>query len=92
MTPPAPDLPAPADPVRPLPRPLAGLALMAVAGCAVLLLGWLVARLPFAPDRAIVAGLRAWGGPSWLPPMISPMPGASTSIAATVLPSSFKRM
>src|SRR5688500_15162543 len=25
----------------------------------------------------------------WLPPMISPMPGASTSIAATVLPSSF---
>ncbi len=28
----------------------------------------------------------------WLPPMISPMPGASTSIAATVFPSSFRRM
>ncbi|CSD80871.1 Uncharacterised protein [Vibrio cholerae] len=26
------------------------------------------------------------------PPMISPMPGAKTSIAATVLPSSFIRM
>ena len=26
------------------------------------------------------------------PPMISPMPGASTSIAATVLPSSLRRM
>jgi len=28
----------------------------------------------------------------WLPPMISPIPGANTSIAATVQPSSFKRM
>jgi hypothetical protein len=28
----------------------------------------------------------------WLPPMISPIPGASTSIAATLLPSSFNRM
>jgi predicted nucleic acid-binding protein len=28
----------------------------------------------------------------WLPPMISPIPGASTSIAATVRPSSFTRM
>jgi hypothetical protein len=28
----------------------------------------------------------------WLPPTISPIPGASTSIAATVRPSSFSRM
>jgi hypothetical protein len=28
----------------------------------------------------------------WLPPMISPIPGANTSIAATVRPSSFTRM
>ena len=28
----------------------------------------------------------------WLPPMISPMPGTSTSMAVTVLPSSFRRM
>jgi len=55
------------DPIRPLPRPLAGLALLAIAALAVLLLGWLVARLPFAPDRAIVEGLRAWSGPRWLP-------------------------
>ena len=54
-------------PVRPLPRPLAGLAVMAVAGLVILLLGWLVDRLPFAPDHAIVQGLRAWGGPRWLP-------------------------
>jgi hypothetical protein len=28
----------------------------------------------------------------WLPPMISPIPGASTSVAATVRPSSLTRM
>jgi hypothetical protein len=28
----------------------------------------------------------------WLPPMIWPIPGANTSIAATVRPSSFSRM
>jgi hypothetical protein len=39
--------------------------------------------------RASSAGNRS---SRWLPPMISPIPGASTSIAATVLPSSFRRM
>ena len=52
---------------RRLPPPLAGIALLAVAAGLALAIGALLDRLPFDPDRAIVAGLRAWGGPAWLP-------------------------
>ncbi|MFS0772306.1 phosphatase PAP2 family protein [Sphingomonas sp. 1P08PE] len=53
---------------RRLPRELAGLATLAVAALVVLLLGIVVARMPFAADRAIIQALRAWGGPRWLAP------------------------
>lgn len=46
---------------RRLPRPLAGLALLALAGLVVLALGLLVAPLPFAPDLAIMGAVRGVG-------------------------------
>ncbi|MCU6454153.1 phosphatase PAP2 family protein [Sphingomonas sp. A2-49] len=52
---------------RRLPPLLVGMALIA-AGLAVLLAGaFATSRYPFAFDRAIIVGLRQWGGPSWLP-------------------------
>ncbi len=52
---------------RRLPPLLVGLALIA-AGLAVLLAGaFATSHYPFAFDRAIIVGLRAWHGPSWLP-------------------------
>ena len=51
---------------RPPPALLgAGIAAAAVAG--VLAAGLVVDHWPFAFDRAIITGLRAWGGPAWLP-------------------------
>ena len=50
-----------------------------------------VARVA-GPSRRCRASSTSSRSSRWLPPMISPMPGASTSIAATVLPSSFRRM
>ncbi|WP_188658126.1 phosphatase PAP2 family protein [Sphingomonas metalli] len=49
-----------------MPRELAGLATLALAALVVLALGLLVDRVPFGFDSAIIAGLRAWGGPAWL--------------------------
>lgn len=51
---------------RRLPRPLAGAGLAAAAVAVLLTLGAAIARYPFAFDRAIVAGWRAWEGPRWL--------------------------
>lgn len=51
---------------RRLPRELLGLTILALAALLVLGAGTLVARVPFASDRAILSGLRAWGGPAWL--------------------------
>jgi len=46
---------------------LAGLAIIA-AGLAVLLAGaFATSHYPFGFDRAILVGLRQWGGPHWLP-------------------------
>ncbi len=53
-------------PRRPLPRELIGLVILALAAGLVLAVGVLVDRMPFATDRAIIQGLRAWGGPRWL--------------------------
>lgn len=52
---------------RRLPGPLIGAGMAAVAVAVVLIGGLLVGRYPFAFDRAILTGLRAWGGPAWLP-------------------------
>jgi len=48
-----------------LPRPLLGAALIAVAAMLMLAIGFLVARLPFAPDAAIIGTVRG-AGPDWL--------------------------
>ena len=52
---------------RRLPGPLVGAGVAAAAVALVLLGGLLVGRYPFGFDRAILTGLRAWGGPDWLP-------------------------
>ena len=53
-------------PHRP-PPVLLGAGVAAVAIALVLLAGLAVDHWPFAFDRAIITGLRAWGGPAWLP-------------------------
>ena len=44
------------------------------------------------PARSSAASSTSSRSSRWLPPMISPTPGTSTSIARTVLPSSLTRM
>jgi undecaprenyl-diphosphatase len=51
---------------RRLPPPLVGAAIGAAAIAVLLGAGLLVDRWPFAWDRAIVLGMRQWGGPHWL--------------------------
>lgn len=51
---------------RRLPRVLAGAGIVATGLALVLLAGFAIGRWPFAFDRAIVVGLRTWGGPHWL--------------------------
>ncbi len=46
---------------------LRGATVGAVGIALVLLAGLLVDHWPFAFDRSIILGLRAWGGPAWLP-------------------------
>lgn len=54
------------DATRRLPAPLIGAGLGAAAIVIVLLAGLAVGEWPFAFDRAVLTGLRAWGGPLWL--------------------------
>ena len=49
------------------PPVLLGAGIAAVAIALVLAAGLAVDHWPFAFDRAIITGLRAWGGPTWLP-------------------------
>ena len=49
-----------------LPAPLVGAVVGAVALAVLIGAGLLIDRWPFAFDRSIVLGLRAWGGPPWL--------------------------
>ncbi len=53
--------------IRRLPAPLIGAGYGAAGLAVVLAGGLLVGRWPFAWDRAIIAGLRDWSGPAWLP-------------------------
>src|SRR5579884_2245875 len=46
----------------------------------------------FSPWLRILSRRTSYRSSLWLPPMISPMRGASTSMARTVFPSSFRRM
>jgi hypothetical protein len=49
-------------------------------------------QIPSPKVKRCCCALRRQGFAIGLPPMISPIPGAKTSIAATVRPSSFNRM
>ena len=51
---------------RRLPAPLVGAGVGAAAIAVLLAAGLLIDRWPFAFDRSIILGLRAWGGPDWL--------------------------
>lgn len=51
---------------RTLPGPLVGAGVAAAGIGVVLAAGLAVGRWPFAFDRAILMGMRAWGGPDWL--------------------------
>lgn len=51
------------------PGALIGARIAAAAVALLLLVGLAIDRWPFAFDRRIVVGLRAWGGPAWLPPL-----------------------
>jgi membrane-associated phospholipid phosphatase len=53
-------------PARRLPGVLVGAGIAAAGVALLLVLGWLVDSTPFAFDRAIIVGLRHWGGPDWL--------------------------
>lgn len=52
---------------RHVPPILTGASVAAVALGVILLVGLAVGHWPFAFDRSIILGLRAWGGPAWLP-------------------------
>lgn len=49
-----------------MPPYLAGLGVVALGVAVVLAIGWALGRWPVAFDRAILVGLREWGGPPWL--------------------------
>ncbi len=49
-----------------MPAELAGASIAAVGIVVILLVGLAIDHWPFAFDHAIIVGLRAWGGPSWL--------------------------
>ncbi len=53
-------------PTRRLPPVLLGAGLLAAGVALMLAAGLLIDRFPFGFDRAIITGLRAWGGPGWL--------------------------
>ncbi|MGP7794776.1 phosphatase PAP2 family protein [Sphingomonas sp. CLY1604] len=70
---------------RRLPPLLAGLALIA-AGLAVLLVGaFATSRYPFAFDRAIIVGLRQWGGPGWLPKVAGDVTALGGGVVLTIV-------
>ncbi len=78
-------VPTPSRGARRLPPLLAGLALIA-AGLAVLLIGaFATSRYPFAFDRTIIVGLRAWSGPSWLPKVASDITALGGGVVLTLV-------
>jgi undecaprenyl-diphosphatase len=70
---------------RRLPPLLAGLALIAM-GLVILLAGaFATSRYPFAFDRAIIVGARAWGGPAWLPKVASDITALGGGVVLAVI-------
>lgn len=70
---------------RRMPPLLAGLSLIA-AGLAVLLAGaFATSRYPFGFDRAIILGLRQWGGPAWLPKVAADVTALGGGVVLTIV-------
>ena len=69
---------------RTVPPLLVGLAMIA-AGLAVLLAGaFATSRYPFGFDRAIIVGLRQWGGPAWLPKVAADITALGGGVVLTL--------
>lgn len=70
---------------RRLPPLLGGLAAVSL-GLAMLLAGaFATSHFPFAFDRALILGLRQWGGPAWLPKVASDITTLGGGVALTLL-------
>ena len=64
---------------------LAGASVGAAGIAAVLLIGLAIGHWPFALDRAIIVGLRDWGGPSWLPKVAADVTALGGGVILTIV-------
>ena len=70
---------------RHVPAILAGASVAAIGLALILLVGLAVDHWPFAFDRSIILGLRAWGGPSWLPKVAADVTALGGGIVLTIV-------
>jgi membrane-associated phospholipid phosphatase len=70
---------------RRVPPILAGASVAAVGIALVLLVGLVIGRWPFDFDRSIILGLRAWGGPAWLPGLAIDLTALGGGAALTII-------
>ncbi|MGA1798246.1 phosphatase PAP2 family protein [Sphingomonas sp. 4RDLI-65] len=70
---------------RHLPGILAGASIAAVGIVLILSIGLAVDHWPFAFDRAIILGVRAWGGPAWLPKVAADITALGGGIVLTIV-------
>ncbi|TXC71923.1 phosphatase PAP2 family protein [Sphingomonas ginsenosidivorax] len=70
---------------RHVPPVLTGASVAAVALGVILLVGLAVGHWPFAFDRSIILGLRAWGGPAWLPKVAADVTALGGGIVLTIV-------
>ncbi|MEG8014676.1 phosphatase PAP2 family protein [Sphingomonas sp. 22R3R2A-7] len=70
---------------RRLPVVLAGASVGAAGIAVVLLIGLAIGHWPFAFDRAIIVGLRDWGGPSWLPKVAADVTALGGGVILTIV-------
>jgi membrane-associated phospholipid phosphatase len=68
-----------------VPPILAGASVAAVGIALVLLVGLVIGRWPFDFDRSIILGLRAWGGPAWLPGLAIDLTALGGGAALTII-------
>jgi membrane-associated phospholipid phosphatase len=64
---------------------LAGASVGAAGIAVVLLIGLAIGHWPFAFDRAIIVGLRDWGGPSWLPKIAADVTALGGGVILTIV-------
>ena len=70
---------------RRLPVVLAGASVGTAGIAVVLLIGLAIGHWPFAFDRAIIVGLRDWGGPSWLPKVAADVTALGGGVILTIV-------